>query len=115
MNTTEIIKGLDKILSDAQIIRDISHILWGETASTEVELNGSKIVVPLNEPIDIVTKAFFKEYFDIGYGNCYRVQIAIGGVVDQSYGLLCAKYCFATLYYNEKQLVITVDFHSEMR
>jgi hypothetical protein len=105
---------MDQILPDIHILKDVSRILWQE-AKGEIELEEGVVSVPEGTAIEMVTKAFFKEYFEeIKFGT-YRVQVAIGGVQDQKFGMLYAKYCFATLYYNEKANLVTLDFHKDMR
>jgi hypothetical protein len=105
---------LDKALPDSQVVSDISRILWRESNGL-VELEEGDLSVPQSVPIEIVTKAFFKEYYDISFGNCFRTQVAIGGIEYQDSGVLFAKFCFATLYYKEKGALITIDFHKSMR
>ncbi|AFY54617.1 hypothetical protein Riv7116_2085 [Rivularia sp. PCC 7116] len=42
-------------------------------------------------------------------------MVAIGGITSQKHGILTAKYCFATLYYNDERQLFTMDFHEGMR
>lgn len=113
-----VIKAINEALPDEQIGKDISNILqkYAKQGGVEVELSEDKLlVIPENVPIDIVTKSFFKEYYDINFRSGYRVQVAIGGIQNQKYGILYAKYCFATLYYNEESKMLTIDFHKDMK
>ncbi len=116
MSTPRLYLLLDEILPDKQIIQDLSNRIWNdkELKGSYIELGGEWKFVPDNAPIDIVTKALFKEYYDIPFGR-YKVMVAIGGITSQQHGFLTAKYCFATLYYNDDCQLFTMDFHQEMR
>src|ERR1700742_1049265 len=105
MNTESLTQVLDQILPDQFVLKDLSHILQiGEAA---IELDEESLHIPLEAPLVVVRKVFLKEYFDdVGFG-AYRVQVAIGGIQEQQFGVLVAKYCFATLFYNEKPSLIT--------
>ena len=114
MENSSLDEAIDQILSDVHIFTDVSRILWQE-AKGEIELEGEVVNIPENTTIEMVTKAFFKEYSgEVKFGT-YRVQVAIGGIQDRRFGTLYAKFCFAALYYNEKANLITVDFHKDMR
>lgn len=114
MSTVKVAEMLNSTLPNNQILNDVSQIIW-ETGEGQIELEGEKNYIPKGTVVDVVTKAFFLEYFDIGFGTCYKVEVAIGGVVDEKHGIFSARYCFATLYYNQDCHLITVDFHKEMR
>jgi hypothetical protein len=105
---------LDNTLPDSQIINDVSQIIW-EEAKGILTIEEDVIAIPKNALIVIVTKAFFKEYFDIGFGTCFTVQLAIGGIDKQECGILYPGICFATLHYNAQGELITSDIHKEMR
>lgn len=114
MNTSSLAEAIDEILPDQPVLNDVSRIL-GQCPRGEIELEEEIISVPENIPITIVTKVFLKEYFeDVGFG-AYRVQVAIGGIENKEFGILSARFCFATLYYNEEPSLITIDFHKKMR
>jgi hypothetical protein len=118
MNVVELLQAIDNALPDNQVIADIRRILEdgsGGKAEVAIEVEeGTWEEIPVNAPIQVVTKAFFKEYFGIGFGS-FRVQVAVGGVQEEEFGVLFAKYCFATTYYNRTGQLITIDFHKEMR
>ncbi len=118
MDVFGLTQAIDNALPDHQVIADIRRILEDESggkAEVAVEVEEDTWEeIPVNAPIQVVTKAFFKEYFEIGFGS-FRVLMAIGGVQDEKFGLLSAKYCFATIYYDKAGQLITVDFHKEMR
>ena len=90
----------------------MSHILQTGEA---IELEEESLHIPLDAPLVVVRKVFLKEYFDNVRFGAYRVQVAIGGIQEQKFGLLFAKHCFATLFYSEKPSLITLDFHKDMR
>lgn len=116
MSTSRLYSLLDQTLPDEQIIKDLSDRIWNdkELRGINIELNEEWKFVPENTPINIVTKALFKEYYDIPFGT-YTVMVAIGGIKSQKHGILTAKYCFATLYYNDECQLFSMDFHEEMR
>lgn len=105
---------LDEALPDAKLLNDIADLLW-QQANGSVELEGKELRIPEGSKIDIAAKAFFLEKFDVGFGSSFRVLLAIGGVDSCEFGILTARYCFATLYYNEEGALITTSFHKEMR
>lgn len=118
MDVFGLTQAIDNALPDHQVIADIRRILEDESGgkagvAVEVEEDAWE-EIPVNAPIHVVTKAFFKEYFGIGFGSI-RVQVAVGEVQEEEIGTLLAKYCFATIYYNKAGQLITVDFHKEMR
>ncbi|WP_414620672.1 hypothetical protein [Calothrix sp. CCY 0018] len=80
MSTSRLFSVLDKALPDEKIIQDFSDRIWNdkELNGTYVELNNEWKFIPDNAPLDIVTKALFKEYFEIPFGT-YKVMVAIGG------------------------------------
>jgi hypothetical protein len=116
MTTAEMIEHLEAILTDSKIVRDIDDLLSqrDDKGNVELHLNDQIVLVPPDTSVSVVTKALFKDYYDTGFGT-YKVQVAIGGVSTQEYGVIEARYCFATLYYNENLQVITADFHEAMR
>jgi hypothetical protein len=110
-------KLMDDLLPDAKIKEDLAQILWSEDDEDmgKVEINDDEwITIPVNCELAITTKAFFKEYYGINFGP-FKVQVAIGGVEKEEFGILYAKYCFTTIYYNEETQWFSVDFYSEMR
>jgi len=108
---------MDEALPDEMILQDVYNLLArdAEDGQKRIELDEQWVSIPINIPVDIVTKAFFKEYYDVGWGISYRVLVAIGKFKKDQYGLHTAEYCFATLYYNERGDMITEDFHTEFR
>lgn len=113
-NIPKVDELLEVILPDAKVKQDIARILWGEGGDGRVEVDEEWITIPQGCELAITTKAYFKEYYDINFGP-FKLQVAIGGVVKQEFGILDAKYCFAMVFYNEESQLITIDFYSEMR
>ncbi len=117
MDAVKVIKAIDEALPDEVILQDIHNLLAQDAVDgqTRIELGREWASIPINTPVDIVTKAFYKEYYNAGWGTSYRVLTAIGGFREDRHGLHTAGYCFATLYYNEQGHRITEDFHVEFR
>ena len=101
---------------DSQIIGDVRRVLSeneGEEG-TEVEMEGHNFLIPFDVQIKVISKALFKDDYNASFG-VYRAQVAIGDVTSQEYGIVTARYCFATLYYDENRNLITIDFHLKIR
>lgn len=119
-STNELFDKLDIVLSNDKVKEDVSKILI-EGANSDGTLftfgdeNERKVLVPNNVNIEIITKALFKEYFEEVDFGVYRVMVAIGGIEGKRYGVLFARYFFATLWYNKNCELNTIDFHIEMR
>jgi len=111
---------LDEALPDEKIVKDILIVLreYTQDGGVEIELDeaeGKTVFIPENPRVEIVTKVLLKEYYDVNFRSGYRVQIALGGIQEQKYGILDARYCFATLYYNLEGEMLSLDFHPNMR
>jgi hypothetical protein len=118
MGTDIVIRALDEALPDSVVEEALRSILRQEAAGAEtvcLEMDGEHIMVPRDASTDLVTKAFFKEYYDVGFSTGYRAQVAIGGVISEEHGIAKAKHCFATLYFDRSCQLITIDFHAQMR
>ena len=107
---------LDEILSDSQINKNLLHLLRGSRANGHpvIEIEGSSVRVPVNVGFKVVTKAVIKDRYNSGFG-VLRAQVAIGDVIDHEDGDVDAKYCFATLYYDNDCNLISSDFHKNLR
>lgn len=115
-DTQRVVQALDAALADAKVVEDLTKLLWaGDVLRAKIDLDGVQVEIPRNTPLQITTKAFFKEYFDVSFRTGYRVQVAIGGVREERFGILTAANCFATLYYDFNHHLFSVDFHREMR
>lgn len=115
-----VIHALDLALPDEQIRRDMTTLLAEDADNGTVTISFDDddkelVCIPLDAPIEMVTKAFFKEYVaGVGFG-VYRVLVAVGGFHRDEQGFHCATHCFATLYYNIDGELITHDLHREFR
>ena len=117
MSTSRLCSLLDETLPDKQIIKDLSERVWqnkklgGDYVSWGRE---EYMFIPENVPIDIVTKAFYKEYYENKFGT-YKVMAAIGGITRLQHGTLEPGYCIAKLYYSDDCQVMEVLFQQTMR
>jgi len=122
MNTDDVLHSFDLILSDTKIIQDIAqqidHIAQfnkGVKGQIEIEVEDDvRIIVPCKVPVDIVTKALYREYFEINFGTGYRVLAALGGINKIKAGIIYPVYAFIALYYDSDLNLTTVDFHRNM-
>ncbi len=116
MTTAFILQALHSALPDERVQKDVRAALEEDSTNghAAIELDGHWVDVPIDAFLEVVTKAFFDERFDVGFG-VYRAEVAIGGVVDLRHGFIKAKICFSTLYYNVETKLITLDFHKEFR
>lgn len=78
------------------------------------EVPAGYVPVPLDADIDIITKSFLVTRLGQAFGT-FEAQVAIGGLVGNEEKSLRAKYCFATLFFNEHRECFTADFHIEAR
>jgi hypothetical protein len=118
MDSQDVIQAIDLILPDPKIFEDVNNMLKKYRASgqkkVQLEDEDISIAIPEGVQIDIVTKAFFNEYFDINLGTGYRVQVAMGGIQKQKRGRVYPELCFATLFYDATRKMLMIDFHQNM-
>lgn len=109
--------NLEQFLPDTLIQSDLAKLLWEEKEEyCEIELAKGIITVPYNVPLEVISKSYRQNiYEEVGFGNYYVAQVAIGGVKKQESGILYPVYCFATLFYTPDKALITNDVHSDMR
>src|SRR5262245_32873042 len=113
-----LVLDLDEAVPDEVIFRDLRRFL-ARDASPSLCLEGEDGQVQLtidaaSVPLEVVTKAYFHERFDVDFGNHYRILVAIGGVGKVSSGIAKARICFALLYYNEEPAAMTLDYSLNM-
>lgn len=77
MNALDVRESIDAALPDDEILADVSNIVT-ETGGS-IELDGRVVNVPSVAKVTIITKAFFKEYFDIGFWPLPRSVCHRGG------------------------------------
>jgi len=110
---------LDDFLPDSKIKEDLLNMLWEDELECEleceIELEIGTIKVPRDALLEVVSKSYRNNRYNIGFGNYYAAQVAIGGVREEKCGILYPVYCFATLFYDLDRDVITTDVHSDMR
>jgi hypothetical protein len=109
---------LDEALPDEVILRDLRRVL-AEDANPSLCLEGDDGEIQLtidaaNVGLEVVTKCYLHERYEVGFGNHYRILVAIGGVEGVSSGIATARICFALLYYNEEPGLITLDYSLTM-
>lgn len=89
---------LDEFLPNKLIQEDLSRILWMENPEEPIELEEKYVMVPHGCPLEVVSKSYRKNFYEIGFGNYYAAQVAVGGVIEEKSGIISPKYCFATLF-----------------
>ncbi len=99
---------LEHLLPDAKVLADMRTILR-DNGDTQVDLGNRTVTVPIDSRLEIVTKACYDERTDIGFGD-FRVALAIGGISEITNGIPFAHICFAVVYYNTFNQIISVDF-----
>ena len=123
MNTNHVLQRLDSRLPNPKIAQDIAQQLdkialrktTRDRDEVEIEVEDQAIIiVPRQTPVEIITKALYKEYFDISFGTGYRVLAALGGIKEIECGIIEPVYSFITLHYDSELNIITVDFHRNM-
>lgn len=116
MKTYSLLQLLDETIGDRRIIEDLLRVLGSSRVNDHslIEIDGASIRVPLNVGFTVVTKAVFKDRYNSGFG-ALRAQVAIGEVTDHEDGEVIAKYCFATLYYDQNCNLLSSDFHAKFR
>ncbi|MEH1820354.1 MAG: hypothetical protein V7L31_14945 [Nostoc sp.] len=113
MSTSHIV--IDNFLTDSEVKEDLINTIWEDDLSCELELEQGTVLVYRNTLLEVVSKSYRQNNYQIGFGNYYAAQIAIGGVKELKSGILYPVYCFATIFYTFDKKLITVDIHSEMR
>ena len=110
------VTALDRALPDERIVTDVREVLRESSGSdlAAVELEGEWVSVPCDVPVEVVMKACVREKYGIGFGT-HKAQVAVGGITDEAGEFLDAKFCFATLYYNDNVQLTTIDFHRDAR
>ncbi len=101
-------------IPDSRIIADLAGVIWDEGGGT-IEFDDGQLFIPSGVQLEVIAKSLHTYSYDIGFGHHYQVQVAIGGVTSLEHGIVDARYCFATLFYNLALKLITIDFHREMR
>lgn len=112
----EIYRLLDQVCSDDYVVNLAKKVTLdaGNGYSVQVELeDGSFVSVEYDDSFTVVTKACFKEKFDIEFG-AIKALVAIGESREAG-GIVTASKCFSTLYFDEKGKLISMDYHRNFR
>lgn len=107
--------NLDELIPDSRIQDDLLKILWEGEEEGEITLEVGIIKVPRSAFLEVISKSYRRNVYQIGFCNYYAAQVAIGGVKEQRSGILHPIYCFATLFYDDDKDLITIDVHPNMR
>lgn len=112
----KILRLVDLVCSDEYVtnLARSETLTAGNGYSVEVELDdGSFVSVECEDNFTVVTKACFKEKFDIEFG-VIRALVAIGECKEVG-GIVSASKCFTTLYFDEQLNLISMDYHKNFR
>lgn len=108
----DIVQLLNTTVDQESVRKDLNRILTNN--DSKIELKGNYFKIPLNTPIDIVSKSIHIYNYDLGFGDHLRVLVAIGGLTEIKDGIPMPLYCFATMWYTLEGDIITVDFTLKM-
>lgn len=78
-----------------------------------IEYDSGLREVPATADYEVVSKALIKQPQEVGFGSCFRVVIAIGGLIQDGSGIVRSRFGFATSWYDMEGSLITVDFLEE--
>ncbi len=94
MKTHSLLNLLDETLTDSQVNEDLLQVLQNGRINglAVIEIEGTRVPVPLNVGLLVVTKAVFKDRYNSDFGTL-RAQVAIGDVRGHEVGDVVAKYC----------------------
>ncbi len=99
-------------LSAERIAADLSTML--REAGQRIELDGKQVVVPPDVALEVVARSLHAYDVEMGFGDHYRVLVAMGGIGSVEHGVVEPGICFATLWYSSGAELITVDFTTLM-
>lgn len=102
---------LDSKLSFDRMEADLREIL----AAGSIELEDGDLIVGDQIRLELVSRSFYANEVDIGFGEIYyRAIVAVGGVRTVDHGMVEAETCFATLWYSGDRELMTIDFSISM-
>jgi len=107
--TTDYISEIDAWMPNTRIRDDLRKVVESD-ANGLLELDSGVIAVPPNTIYEVVSKALISQHPDIGFGSCFRVVVAIGGLKTTTSGITMSNLAFSTIWYTLSGEVITVDF-----
>ena len=100
------------VLPDERVAADLREVL--AEGGYRIELDGSDVSVPTDTTLHIVARSSHTYEYQIGFGDHFRVLVAVGGVKDLAHGVPTPGVCFATMWYGPQADLTTVDFSSQM-
>ena len=95
-------------LPDLKIIEDCRRIVFRD-GTGKIEYDRGLVLVPDQTEFEVVAKAYLAPRIDIGFGECIRTVIAIGGINSSSNGIFRARYGFAVLWHKIDGTLIAID------
>jgi hypothetical protein len=110
--TNDIFRLLRFSLPDERIFEDIRNIL--DEGDRRIELDGQWVPYEPDVPLQVLVRSVYAYEMEFGFGNGFRVLVAIGGVKGIEAGVPRAGICFATLWYRADRKLITVDFTADV-
>ncbi len=107
--TTAYISELDAWLPDSKAVSELRRVVEIDAGGC-IEYDSGPRNVPANADYEVVSKALIKQPKELGFGSCFRVVVAIGGLIEDGTGIVKSKFGFATSWYNINGSLITTDF-----
>ncbi len=106
--TTDARTTLDDWIPDSRVVDDCRRIVLAECGG-KIEYDTGLVVVPEGVCFEIVSKAYLAPRVDIGFGECFRTVVAIGGIASTNNGIAKASHGFAVLWHKIDGKLITID------
>ena len=103
------IAELDSWCPDDEVIEQLQKIIKTEL-SYQIPFDEGPIQIPEDCKYEVISKALIKYDHGIRFGPCFRIVIAVGGLVKPIVVCPEAKFCFATFWYTSEKLLITTKF-----
>lgn len=107
--STAFISELDAWLPDSKAVAELRRMIEVD-ANGLLEYDSGPQKVPATADYEVVSKALIKQPQEVGFGSCFRVVVAIGGLIHDGSGIVTSKFGFATSWYDIDGSLITVDF-----
>jgi len=113
-DVTSISNALVALFHDERVTRDLNEQLFSGLASGEsvtVELNGlDRFEIPPHCQHKVCSVVLQRDL--VPTSEHVRVFCAVGGVEQESNGIIDPKYCFAVIRYNEEGELSTYDLYA---
>ena len=103
------IAELDSWFTDVEAIESAQNLIASD-CSYLIEFDEGSVQIPIDCQYEVTSKALIKYYEGIAFGPCFRIVIAVGGLVKPIDGCPEAKLCFVTLWYTAEKRLITNDY-----